>query len=1005
MLREVSCKAFDLWFQAIKVKGLPAEALVAGTPCTVAQLTAKDEWVDWKVLAAVMANAARIWTPEEVVELGRRVLPPPPGRFVAGVGRALFTAPEFFRLMSSRRKAANDLFTCVVPRLEELGADRLRITMTLPDGYARPREFFLVSQGTFSELPRLLGLPRADVELRLTETGATYELTVPPGGGLLGRVVRFFTRPFAARAQTRELKDAYSALQNQFHELDQARDTLAAQAEQLQTVNLLGRELTRFTDLPLLASAVDQLLRDRIGATRVGLWLVLVEGEAEQRVHQTTEAADAPASSLTLASASRRLGRIDVWGVAKGGPGATLLEALVPWLSIAFENARLFRRQQEHQAELERTVADRTIELRRSLRQATEADRLKSEFFANASHELRTPLTLMLVPLESLLQAEALAPESRKELESVLRAGYRLLKLINDVLELAKAESGGLRLRRAPTDLSRIVEVCAHAWQPAEVGRNVTLELDVAASLPLVADGERLAKVVLNLIANAVKNSADGGTVWLKAHPVEDGVKLSVAREGPSLDPADLARLFDRFAQAAGSGAPAYSTSGLGLAVARELVELHDGRIGVENREGNRVVFEVWLPAGAAAPAPAPLGVPTLERTEVLQYALSSAQDTSPAAEDQARSDKPLLLVAEDSADLRKSLARCLSEDFQLLEAADGEEALALARERLPDLILSDVMMPRMDGFELCREVKADPATMGIPVVLLTARIDIEDRVEGFRGGADDYVVKPFHPEELRARLRSQLRMRRLSEQVAHSEKLAALGTLVAGVAHEVRNPLNGLINSLGPLKEALVGASPEISELLDLAIESSKQVDHVSGQLLQQAHVGTARRLEVDVRANLALALQMLSHKMMGGPAVATVLPEDHDVLVMGDPGSLHQVWINLVENAIHAAGAKGKVQVSLARTADQVCVEVADDGPGIEARLLKRIFDPFFTTKAVGQGTGLGLSLVREIVRKHEGTITVDSRLGAGARFKVTLPAANRAAKSAEHVRERNL
>ncbi|MHB8878853.1 MAG: ATP-binding response regulator, partial [Myxococcaceae bacterium] len=731
MKPEVSAKVLGIFFQQLARKGLPAEELAAGTGWPVARLQTTGEWMDWATFAVFMGNVGRVFTPEEIVSIGGDFLRSVPMRHVGVIARAMFTAPEFFRwLFDGKDGSGSQGFRCLRATFEVQDPQRLRLTLELPEGYPRPPEFFLTCKGNFAEMPRLLGLPPAGVELELTPRGAVFLVALPLEGGLFGRVKRLITRPFAARAAGEELKNAHRALLIKFQELEGARAELAA-----------------------------------------------------------------------------------------------------------------------HAARLERTVAERTEQLRESLVKVTEADRQKSEFFATASHELRTPLTLMLAPLESLLELPALPGEIRSELTRVLRSGYRLLKVINDVLDLARVESGRLRLRREPTDLRRIVEECCRAWRSEEAGRQVTLALEAPAPLPLVADPARLEQVVLNLISNAVKNSPDGAQVRLTARAASGGVELLVDREGAGLDAEDLPRFFDRFTQANGPGSRRYLSSGLGLALVREFIELHEGHAEVKSGPGERVIARVWLPLGPSTLLEAPAEVPRPDRAAMLQYELSSALDSAAApAPEESSDDKPLLLIAEDSADMRHSLARCLRNDFQILEAVDGAQALQLARERLPDLVLSDIMMPELDGLELCQALKADPSTMTTPVVLLTARVDLEDRLAGFEGGADDYVVKPFHPAELRARLHSQLRLRRLSERVAHSEKLAALGTLVAGVAHEVRNPLNGLINSLGPLKQSLSGASPEVSELLDLAIESSKRVDHISGQLLRQAQVGDHTRVSVDL-------------------------------------------------------------------------------------------------------------------------------------------------------------
>jgi len=263
--------------------------------------------------------------------------------------------------------------------------------------------------------------------------------------------------------------------------------------------------------------------------------------------------------------------------------------------------------------------------------------------------------------------------------------------------------------------------------------------------------------------------------------------------------------------------------------------------------------------------------------------------------------------------------------------------------------------------------------------------------LEGLDTGADDFLVKPFHLTELQARLRTQLRIRRMSERLGHAEKLVALGTVVAGVAHEVRNPLNGIINALVPVKEMVGTGSPEVAELVDLALGAARRVDLLTQRLLQQVRAGEASETDVDLQENVGLAIQLLQHKVAAGPSLVMDLggPAAR-LLVLGEPSSLNQIWVNLIDNAIHAAGQAGTVRVRAWSEEGKAMVEVSDDGPGIPAALLKRIFDPFFTTKAVGEGSGLGLSLVRQVVTRHGGQITVQSAPGEGARFTVTLPEA---------------
>ena len=752
--------------------------------------------------------------------------------------------------------------------------------MNLLPGFERPREFFLMCKGNYIEMPRVLGLPAASVEMITENNGAHYLVSVPPGGGWWMRFRRAFLAPFTMLATARELKSAHEGLQQNFIELEVAQAELAAK-----NVLLLSANST-----------------------------------------------------------------------------------------------------------LEQRVTERTGQLEQSLQQLKEADRLKTEFFGNASHELRTPLTLMLGPLEVLAASKGLPPDAASEINAVARSGYKLLKLVNDVLDLSKIEAGKMTLTMGSVDLVRLLTEILRSWGPALRARKITLTTVMEGSLPLAADGERLEQVALNLMSNAIKFTPDGGTIEVRAGKNDLGPFFSIQNSGEGMPAEELPTLFGRFTQSTRSRSRRFGSTGLGLPVVRELVELHGGTIDAESKLGAWVRFTVQLPVGHLDPLAKPVALKPSAAELVLFDAASHRENSAAAsplavAEDDNR-DLPTLLVAEDNEALRGFIVKNLALTFRVIEAGDGAQALRLIRQHQPDVVLSDLMMPEMDGLELCAAIKGDSALSNIPFVLLTARAEIDTRLNGFEKGADDYLMKPFHLEELRARLNSQLRLRKLATQMAQREKLAALGAVVAGVAHEIRNPLNGIINALEPLKELMPSASPEMIELIDLAIQSSKRVEYISDQLLKQGRSGEGTRGDVNLSENVGLALQLLSHKVGTGVELISELISTESVNVVGEAGALHQVWVNLIDNAIQAASPSGAVRVKVSRVNGHATVEVSDNGAGIEPRVLKRIWDPFFTTKDVGSGTGLGLAIVREIVEKHGGQISVDSTVGLGARFTVKLP-----------------
>jgi signal transduction histidine kinase len=296
------------------------------------------------------------------------------------------------------------------------------------------------------------------------------------------------------------------------------------------------------------------------------------------------------------------------------------------------------------------------------------------------------------------------------------------------------------------------------------------------------------------------------------------------------------------------------------------------------------------------------------------------------------------------------------------------------------------VVMPRRSGLSLLAAVREDPATQNIPVVLLTSRSETQATVEGFKAGANDYVGKPFVPAELLTRVEAQLRVREAAVRAAQSERLASLGLLSSGFAHEVRNPLNGLINALEPLRELLpVEAPPLARELLDLATTCSERILQLSQALLLFARPAEATS-EVELASCLDSTLQVLAWRMPLGVEVERVYGPVPPIFA--DGGALNQVWLNLIDNALHAVGDRGKLRVAVAELDGKAVVQIEDDGGGIPPEVQERLFQPFVSTRPAGKGTGLGLAMCHRIVQAHGGEIRVDSRLGEGTLVEVSLP-----------------
>ena len=427
-----------------------------------------------------------------------------------------------------------------------------------------------------------------------------------------------------------------------------------------------------------------------------------------------------------------------------------------------------------------------------------EIDRAKTTFFSNVSHEFRTPLTLILSPLEEMLVSNSRSPlvaVEREDLESIHRNGLRLLKLVNSLLDFARIEAGRVQAAYEAIDLSSYSLELASSFRSAMERAGLKFEISCQPlPEPVYVDREMWEKIVLNLLSNAFKYTLEGTvSVSVSASPDGKAAEMIIRDTGIGIPQHEVPRLFERFHRIEGQVGRTQEGTGIGLALVQELVRLHGGNVRVESVVGRGSAFTVAIPFGnKQLPAE---GVdqrkllPTQLRAQVFveealrwlggnrqaELAVDEEATTLPLGASR-QEQKPLVIVADDNADMRKYITRLLSTRFEVHAVADGLQLLQLARRKKPEAILSDIMMPGLDGLKLLRELRADPELRGIPVIMLSARAGEESRIEGLEAGADDYLVKPFSGRELIARVESVVKMtvlRRENEEVlrqAHRE-------------------------------------------------------------------------------------------------------------------------------------------------------------------------------------------------------------------------------------------
>ncbi|MCW3843969.1 SpoIIE family protein phosphatase [Micromonospora yasonensis] len=400
-------------------------------------------------------------------------------------------------------------------------------------------------------------------------------------------------------------------------------------------------------------------------------------------------------------------------------------------------------------------------------------DRAKTNFFANVSHEFRTPLTLVLGPLEDLLADPALPAPYPERLGMVHRNALRLLKLVNTVLDFSRLESGRLTAGYQPTDLADYTSRLASTFRSTTERAGLRLIVDCPPlPAPVYVDRDMWEKIVLNLLSNAVKFTFDG-EIRVRIRAGEGSAVLEVADSGVGIAPDELPHVFERFHRVPGVRSRTHEGTGIGLALVRELVEMHGGTAEARSAVDRGTTFTITVPFGyghlpadrVAALAPAPTGEPEQARLYAAETALwaDEAALPEPTAEP-AGSGR--ILLADDNADLREHVSRLLSRSYEVVAVPDGVEALRLAVASPFDLVLADVMMPRLDGFALVAALRADPVTRHVPIVLLSARAGSAEEVAGLAVGADDYLTKPFSSLELIARVRANVELGQLRGQI-----------------------------------------------------------------------------------------------------------------------------------------------------------------------------------------------------------------------------------------------
>jgi PAS domain S-box-containing protein len=401
-----------------------------------------------------------------------------------------------------------------------------------------------------------------------------------------------------------------------------------------------------------------------------------------------------------------------------------------------------------------------------------ELDQMKSRFFANISHEFRSPLTLILGPSESIV-TESNEEETRKKAGTIKRNANRLLGLINQLLDLSKLEAGKMKLEITKGNIVSFLKGITMSFESVAEEKDITLKAKASNDeIEMYFDKEKMIKIITNLLSNAIKFTQQGEMITVRIAEIENNfVEIKIRDTGMGLSEEELPHIFDRFYQADHSNTREHEGTGIGLALTKELVELHHGTISVDSKLGDPGLigtrgteFTIKLPLGKEHLSDDEIVEDKIILNEVKNQTEIAIVDSSSQLfqnDSEVIEDKNIILVVEDNAEVRDYIKDSLGKDYQIEEASNGEQGVRKAEQFIPDLIISDIMMPKMDGNELIRILKNDEKTSHIPIILLTAKSEQESRLEGLETGADDYLTKPFNTKELQVRINNLISMRR----------------------------------------------------------------------------------------------------------------------------------------------------------------------------------------------------------------------------------------------------
>lgn len=771
--KEVSCKALEPVFHYAKLKNVDLNLLINGVQYDLSYLLNQHERVEWWVYCKIISNSRAYFSPIQFEDMGVNFIKQE--FYFEGVLSAffLFTSNKFIGLIYKKiLQFGQDMFSCLNGKLEYLGPNNFRYIFSMEAGYDFCPELFFITKGVWEQLGRGIGQRGIKIDLTIAPDISIMNVTWHKENFII-RIKRSISWLFSQKKALLDFTKSHEELLSQYEKLEESRNILIKQTTQLRAAHEISTSIRQTLDINDTLKTITEILIKEAGFTFASIYLFkdLENNNIEIKAEMGEDIKSISQIKQEIIINEKIIGELVV--NPKSGTDYReideLLRYLSPVINIAVHDALVLRAIVDYRDNLEKKVAERTYQLK-------EAQQTQNRFFTNISHEFRTPLTLILGPAKQLKE-RITDNKSKEELELIHRSAKKLNRLVDELLDISKIESGEMKLKACPLNLVTVVKELVLSFYSLAERKNIVFNLiSPEDEIIVYIDKDKFDKILSNVLSNAFKFTPEGGKVEVSIHRHKQQAEIEVTDTGMGIPQDQIDKIFDRFYQVDSSHTRSYEGTGIGLSLTKELIELHKGKIEVESKEGKGSIFRLYFLLGTDHLKPGEIYEESLSQSAYggLSKGEGFSEDTISTEETRTerheinlitKTGKPTLLIVEDNPDVRKYISTILENIYQITEAKDGEEGLSKSFEIIPDLIISDIMMSKMDGFEMCSRLKTDERTSHIPIIMLTAKATTQDKVSGFELGADDYIMKPFEAEELKARINNLIEQRKRLHQ------------------------------------------------------------------------------------------------------------------------------------------------------------------------------------------------------------------------------------------------